>query len=195
MHAKQLCNCTDVLFIFVTFIAAGMRDHECALHIQALDQLDGMLDPFAPDHARRLKKEKFVRSNIQVGAQIGRVFVRRRGWMIEIHHVRDDRGCHTLSSAKLGSRQRIDHHVTDGRQPRRKGHFQVIANTVHEKAFTLPREIVMMADGRDAGLGNQLRDRQPKRDIHRDRGRIFHDQHVDIEFLDELVELMLDIDP
>ncbi len=73
----------------------------------------------------------------------------------------------------------------------RKGHLQVIADAVGKEALPFPGKIVVMADGGDVRLRDYLREGQPKRDVHRDGQGIFHDQELNIEFFDELIQVLL----
>ncbi len=193
VHAEQLGKAAHVFLVLVALIAGLVRDHQTGFDAHPLDQLDGMLDALAPHDPRRLQEKSLVGGDAQVGAQGGGVFVRPGGRAIEIHHVGDDGGSHALAAGDLVGGQRVDDHVPDGRQARREGHVQEIVDTVDQEALALPGKIVVVADGRQAGLGDQLGQRKPQGDVHRDGQRILDDQQLDAELLDEFVQVLLEV--
>ncbi len=49
------------------------------------------------------------------------------------------------------------------------------------------RKIEVVGDGRQAGFGDDLRQRQAEGDVEGDGQRIFRNQEVDVEFVEEIV--------
>ena len=85
--------------------------------------------------------------------------------------------------------------MADGRQARREGGRDVVADAVDREPLALPGEVVVVGDHRDPGLGDQLGEGQPKRQVERDRERVLHEQQVEVEVADERVELGLQVGP
>src|SRR5512134_2156989 len=78
-------------------------------------------------------------------------------------------------------------------QARREGHFKVVTNTIDEKSFTLPGEIVVMANDWQSCLRNKFSQGKAQRDVHGNRNGIFNNQQFDLELLYEFVESILEV--
>src|SRR5215212_4195594 len=83
--------------------------------------------------------------------------------------------------------------MANRRKARGKTHRQVVVDTVLQKALALPIEVVMVRNCRDCCLGNQLGQRQPQRQMHWNRQRVFDHQHVNRKLTDEGSDLLLEI--
>ena len=51
----------------------------------------------------------------------------------------------------------------------------------------------MMGDGRDARLGDEMRQCQPQRNVHRNAQRILNDEDIDAELLNEVIERLFQV--
>ena len=121
-------------------------------------------------------------------SQAAGIFIRRRWRVIEIHHVGDQHGGDAGAQAELVGGGRIDYHMADGRQVRWKSHIEIIPDTIHQEALALPKEVVMMSDHRHTGLGDEFSQRDPQREIERDRQDILCDQQMDVELFGKSVQ-------
>src|SRR5215216_7675514 len=162
---------------------------------QPADQLDGVLDPFALEWTRRLEKEIFAGIHLQVRAKRGGVLIRRIRRVVKVHYVWDDRDIDPTPLAHLGSGQGINHHMMDAGEARREGHLQVVADTVDQKTFSLPGKIVVVPNDRYPRFGNEFCQGETKRDMHRNRKRIFDDQQFEIKSIDKFIETIFEVAP
>ncbi len=74
-----------------------------------------------------------------------------------------------------------------------KARVQIIGHAVHQKAFAFPVKIVMVRDGGQAGLDDEFGQRQPQRNVHRNRQRVFDDQQLHLKIAHEGVELLFEM--
>jgi hypothetical protein len=88
------------------------------------------------------------------------------------------------SCARVG----LDHHVPQPGQRRRERGAQHVGHLGPAEALPLPGEVVVVGHGRDPGLGQQLRQGHPERDVHRQAQRVLDDQHVHLEVAHEPVQ-------
>ena len=91
----------------------------------------------------------------------------------------------------IGSR--IDHHVPDLRQIGRECHIQIFPRDIRQEPLPFPEKIVMVGNGGNTRLRDHLGQRQAKRQIQRDRQRVFDHQKIDAELLDERIERLLQL--
>ena len=68
---------------------------------------------------------------------------------------------------------------------------RILRDRERSAGFTLPVEIVMMSNARNASFDQEFDDGNSQRDVHRDRQGIFGDQQVQLQFLLAFVELLL----
>jgi hypothetical protein len=115
---------------------------------------------------------------------------RRR--VIEIHHVGNHAAGQPRAAAELAGRLRVDHHVLDGRQPRRKRRQQIVVHRVDQIPLPLPDEVVVMGDAADARLHHQLHHCQAQGNVHGNRQAVFGDDQVQLKTRHRRMELLLD---
>ncbi len=89
--------------------------------------------------------------------------------------------------------QTTDHHVLYAWQFGRECHLQIILRCVQREAKSFPEKIVVMSDGRDAGFGNQLGDRQSQWNMHGDTQDILGNNDVDVELFNEFIKPAFEI--
>jgi len=76
---------------------------------------------------------------------------------------------------------------------RREGHVDIVLTGVDEKTVPLPCKIVMMRDGGDRGLGDELRQRQGQGDIHGDGKSVFGDDQINRITIPEMVQVSFEM--
>ena len=164
-----------------------MGDDKPCFHAEPAHQFDRMFDALAFDHTGRLKNEPFIRVESQRIADIAGIVVRRRGGMFEIHHVWNNGGRYTRPEAELVARRGTDDDMANRRKMRRKSHIEIIPDPVCLELLALPEKIVMMGDGGQTGLRDELGDCQPERDVQRYGHRVFRYQEIDVELSNKFV--------
>ena len=147
--------------------------------------------PFASDDARGLEDEPIRVRQADFAAHLAVVIVQAGRGRLEIEDVRDDRGGEAATAGEFFLRHRVDDHVLHtGHRTGERG-AQIIIHRTDDEAFAFPREVVMMRDGGQAGFRDELGHGEAERHVHRDRQDVLRDQHIDLEFLDEPVEFIL----
>ena len=134
-------------------VSGFVGDQQLEMPIPELvDQVDGMLDPFALNNSRRLEDQKVPRDKADPTPEcMGILFVGRRR-VFKIQHIGNDHRREACSQGQLLLSRRVDHHVLDVRQAGRKRHAQVIAHRIDRKTGALPVEVVVVCNGGDQGL-------------------------------------------
>src|SRR2546430_15086465 len=78
------------------------------------------------------------------------------------------------------------------RQRRRKGGLEIVVDGAAGEPTAYPGKIVVMRDGGQAGLSDDLGHGQPQRHMHRDGEDVLRDEYFDLEFLEKPVEFVLE---
>ena len=167
-----------------------MGDDQRARQVQAFGQLNGSLNPLARDDPRWLEQKILIWRHAKRRAQIIGVAIGRTRRVLKIHHVRHHQGTGPSAQSQLLLAIRVDRHVHDRVESCRKGSAQVIIRRTHTVAGAFPGEVVMMGDGRHFSFGDQLRQRQAERDVHRNGHRVFDDQDIQLEATHKSVQVL-----
>src|SRR6185436_2201561 len=149
-----------------------MRDDEFGGQVEAAHQFDGVFDAFALNDPRGLQEKVFTRLNAKVSAHSFGVGIRggRRG--VEIHYVGYHTRSHPITIRDLLGLDRVDDHMAYRRQGGRECRGKIIAHAVDLKTLALPMKVMMMRDGGEARLSDELRDGKSQRQVERDSHRI-----------------------
>ncbi len=110
------------------------------------------------------------------------------GGSSKVQHVGDQDRRDAAAVAQILLGERIDRHMLDGGQRRRKGSAEHVVDGVDRKPVSFPIEVVVMGDRGKPGLRNEVCQGDPQRDVHRDGQTVLGDQDIDIELACELVE-------
>ena len=73
----------------------------------------------------------------------------------------------------------------------RKGHIEVFPDGIGFKVLSLPEKIVMVGDGRNPVLRDELAEREAERDVHRYRQGVLDDQDVERKLAVKRLQLVL----
>ena len=177
------------LQVLGSLVARFVTDDELEPRIvQLRQQRDRMLDALAGHHPGRLQHEDVVGGDSDLIAKVGRELIGLRRRLLEVEHVgnQDRRAASSPRKFLLG--ERVDGHVLNGRQARRKRHLQKITHRIDGKPVPLPIEIVVMGDHGEFRLGNEMRQGDAQRDVHRQTERVLGNEDVDRELLHEIVQ-------
>src|ERR1017187_8202235 len=196
VHAFGLGELAQPIVIREPLVARAVGDDQLgARFLQAAHQLDGVLDALARDEACRLENEDVVGFQPDLLAQVPGVFVHGRRLGVEIKHVGDERGGDAFALGELASRGGVDDHVFDARQARGKGGVEDVLYRVDHKALAFPVEIMVVRDGVDAGLGNELGQGHTQWQVHRNGEDVLRYEQIDGKLLYERGEAGLKPSP
>ena len=180
-HVQQIGQGPQIGLIVCALVAGSMGDHERASRVQPAGQLDRLLDALAGDDPRWLKQQVLIGTNAKRGPHLGGAGVGLGRRRFEIHHVGDEHRADPGAQGQLAGTVGIDHHVIDGWQDRGKSAQLVIRGRRDLEAFAFPRKVVVMSNGGEMGLCDQLCQGQPQRDVHRDRQGVLDDQQAQVK--------------
>ena len=79
------------------------------------------------------------------------------------------------------------------RQMRREAHVEVVPHTVYEEPFPLPKEVMVVSNCGETGLGNELGQSYTERNVHRYGKSILYDHQIDLEIVDERTDVLFEI--
>ena len=101
---------------------------------------------------------------------------------LEVHHVRDDLGVDPVPQLQRVATVRVDDHVGHVREIGWEALLDDLAHAGVARVVpvaTLPVEVVVVGDRRDAGHFDDPLERHSHREVTRQRGRVLRDQEVD----------------
>jgi len=112
-------------------------------------------------------------------SKISVIGIDARWWRREVVDVGNDNRLDAAPGFQALLSYTVDGDVLDGGQFGRKRGVQEIQDGVGLIALALPEEVVMVADGIDAQLGDQTGQADTQRQIHRDGQGVLHDDQID----------------
>ena len=156
----------EQVHVIVALIARGMGDHQFgARFLESPHQFDGVLDAFARDDTGRLQNKDVVVAQPDFAAEIGVVIVDARRGHLKVVNVGNDCGREAEAAGEFLLAHRIDDDMLDARQGGGKGGLEIVVDGAAGEPFAFPGKIVMVRDGGQAGLSDDLGHRQP-RNVH-----------------------------
>ena len=189
---EQIGELLDARLVLVAFVAGCVRDHQRCRHIHTSHQLDCVFYALSLDYTGWLQNQQLVGRNAERFPDVVVVLV-DAGWrLLELHDVRYQCAGNPGSERKLIPAGGIDDDVPNGVEVRRVALVQVVPDAVVEETFPFPEEIVMMRNGVDTRLRDELGDRHPEGDVEWNGQRVFRYEQVDLELVDKVVEALLE---
>jgi len=196
VHAFGLGKLAQPIVVRETLVARAVGDDQLGARLfQASHQLDGVFDALARDDACRLENKDVVGFQADLLAQVAGVFVHGRRLGFEIKHVGDQRGGDAFTLGEFASRGSVDDHVFDARDAWGKGGVEDVLHRIDHEALAFPVEVVMVRDGVDAGLGDELGEGHTERQVHGDRQHILRHEQIDGELLHKPGQAGFDASP
>ena len=83
--------------------------------------------------------------------------------------------------------------MLDVRQVGRKRGTQIVVHRARRETVAFPSKIVVMGDGWQPRLRDDLGHRQAERNVHRNRQNVLRHEHFNLEFLNEAIQLVLEL--